>query len=353
MRSSIALAGAAIAALSSALACATSTKQFTTSGGVSYTYEYSPATDYNGTSKPTFLFFHGFPSTRRDWAPQLAALEKAGFGVLAPDLLGFGESDKPDPNNLSAYRWSVVSDHMAELLDAEGLGQVIGVGHDWGATAMARAYNYHPDRFSKLVFMSVGYVHPTGFIDIDAINAQTLAATGLAQCGYWYFFNHFTATDLISNHLESFYSAVYAANSTTQNRDVGHIGAARARLEANRTIPLAPWDTEAHKQDWLSQFSKPGAVAPSLNPYRRALTGTDVPDDNAVPEVNKLLNVPVTIIGGSLDTITPGAVMRVVTEPFAMRGLEEYQLQGGHWLGWENADEVNAILSKAGGDIAR
>lgn len=185
-----------MAGLSSAPAAATAAKQFTTSDGVSYTYDYSPAAD---PAKPTFFFFHGFPSTRRDWSPQVAALKAAGSGVLAPDMLGYGDSDKPD--NLSAYKWSVGSNHIAELIDAEGLEQVIGLGHDWGTGAMARAYNYHPDKFSQLVFISVGYMYPAGFMDIDAINAQSLAATGFAQYGYWYFFNHFTAPDVISSHV--------------------------------------------------------------------------------------------------------------------------------------------------------
>ncbi|KAJ1325497.1 lipid-phosphate phosphatase-like protein [Microdochium nivale] len=346
MRSSITVAVAA--ALCSALAGAALTKKFTTKEGVSYTYDFSPAAKSYGSTKPTFFFFHGFPSTRHDWAQQVAALEAAGFGVLAPDLLGFGESDRPDPNNLAAYRWSVVSGHMAQLIDNEGLGKVIGVSHDWGTTAMARAYNYHPEKFSKLVFMSVGYSYPAGFIDIDAVNARTLAATGLAQYGYWYFVNHFTAPDVIGSHLESFYTSTYAANSTTQGRDSAHIGALRAWLNANKIGPLAAWDTEAHKRDWLRQFSKPGAIAASVNPYRRALAGTDFADDVAMPAANKLINVPVTIIGGSLDTVTPGVQMRPVTEPFARNGLTEHQLKGGHWLGFENAAEVNAILAKVG-----
>ncbi|KAJ1323578.1 lipid-phosphate phosphatase-like protein [Microdochium nivale] len=352
MRSSLTLAGAILAALGPAVAAAATTKQFTTSDGVSYTYDHSPAAD---PARPTFFLFHGFPSTRHDWAPQVTALEAAGFGVLAPDMLGSGGSDKPDPADLSAYRWSVVSDHMAELIDAAGVrpGQrVIGVGHDWGTSAMARAYNYHPARFSHLVFMSAAYTYPGGFLDVDAVNARALAATGLVPGGYWYFFNHYTAPDVISSHLESFYSLIYTANSSTQNRDFAHLGAARAWLTADKIGPLAAWDTEAHRDEWLRQFRQPGAVAGSLNTYRRVFAGTDVADnlDPAImPEENKLLNVPVTIIGGTLDTITPGAGMRAQMQRFARARLDEYQLQGGHWLGLENAEEVNAILLRIGG----
>ncbi|KXJ88048.1 Alpha/Beta hydrolase protein [Microdochium bolleyi] len=335
-----------------------STKHFTTADGTTYAYEHAPASSATGDDgadrKPTFLFFHGFPSTRHDWAPQITALSAAGLGVIAPDMLGFGDSDKPDPqgDGLSAYRWRRMAGHMDELLGSEGLTSVIGVGHDWGAGALARTYNYHPERFSRLVFMSVGYFPPGGYLDIDAINAGTLAATGTTQYGYWYFLSHFSAPDIIGAHLESFYSTLYTPSNATQASDFGHIGAARARLLANTISPLATWDTEAHRDQWLEYFRRPGAVAAALNPYRRTFAGTDVAEEDAVPDERKPLDVPVTLIGGTQDTVTPGAQMRMFTEPWAKQGVEEFQLDAGHWLGLEKADEVSEILLKVGGCAA-
>ena len=54
----------------------------------------------------------------------------AGYGVLAPDLLGYGDTDKPE--GLEAYRMKRMCGHMVEILGHEGLqGKVIGVAHDW------------------------------------------------------------------------------------------------------------------------------------------------------------------------------------------------------------------------------
>lgn len=204
MRTSFSLAAAAVMA---GVALAIDTKTFTTSDGTRYTYDVQAAVTVDdgatNTTKPTFLFFHGYPSSRHDWAAQAEALTAAGYGVVVPDLLGFGDSDKPTPSDLSLYTWRRQSGHIGELLDAEGLDKVVGVGHDWGTSALGRAYNYNSNRFSRLVFMSVGYLYPQGFIDVDAFNAQVLALTGgqLAQYGYWYFFNHFSAVDLIETHV--------------------------------------------------------------------------------------------------------------------------------------------------------
>ena len=67
------------------------TKTLTTCGGLQYVYDYAPARE----AKPTFLLLHGYPSSRGDWRHQFADLSAAGFGAIAPDCLGYGESDKP------------------------------------------------------------------------------------------------------------------------------------------------------------------------------------------------------------------------------------------------------------------
>lgn len=83
------------------------------------------------SSKPTFLLLHGYPSSCYDWRHQITALKEAGYGIIAPDLLGYGDTDKPtDP---AAYNTKRMCGHMAEILDLEGVSKAIAVGHDWCA----------------------------------------------------------------------------------------------------------------------------------------------------------------------------------------------------------------------------
>ena len=49
---------------------------------------------HEGSGQPVLLL-HGFPDSSRLWRKQIPELVKAGFQVIAPDLRGFGESDKP------------------------------------------------------------------------------------------------------------------------------------------------------------------------------------------------------------------------------------------------------------------
>jgi hypothetical protein len=95
------------------------------SGGNTYSYVYKKAK----SSKPTFLLLHGFPNSMLDWSVQISDLIEAGYGVLAPDMLGYGGTSKPTA--IEEYKYSKMSAQMAEILDKEGLTRVVGVGHDW------------------------------------------------------------------------------------------------------------------------------------------------------------------------------------------------------------------------------
>lgn len=93
--------------------------------GIKYAYIHIPAT----SSKPTFLLLHGFPSSSYDWRYQVSHLKERGYGVLVPDLLGYGDTDKP--KELERYKKKNMSADLIQILNYEKLGKVIGVGHDW------------------------------------------------------------------------------------------------------------------------------------------------------------------------------------------------------------------------------
>lgn len=96
------------------------------SDGTTYGYVASPPT---GADKPTFLLLHGYPSSSYDWRHQIASLSGSGFGVIAPDLLGYGDTDSP--SDVGAYRLKSMAGHMAEILDNEGVSRCVAVSHDW------------------------------------------------------------------------------------------------------------------------------------------------------------------------------------------------------------------------------
>lgn len=97
--------------------------------GTTYSYVHvSPSHD-----KPFILFLHGFPSSSYDWRYQIRFFSELGYGLLVPDLLGYGGTDKPE--ELEAYKLKKMSEEVVGILDAEEIGSVLGVGHDWLPTS--------------------------------------------------------------------------------------------------------------------------------------------------------------------------------------------------------------------------
>ncbi|KAJ7060091.1 Alpha/Beta hydrolase protein [Mycena amicta] len=100
-------------------------KQTKTQRGFTYSYYFAAPSD----GKPTFFFSHGFPTPAYLWRHQVTFLEPLGYGIVAPDLLGYGGTDKPtDPK---FYIGSGLAQDVVDILDKEGIQQVIAVSHDW------------------------------------------------------------------------------------------------------------------------------------------------------------------------------------------------------------------------------
>jgi pimeloyl-ACP methyl ester carboxylesterase len=105
------------------------------------------------------LLLHGFPDSSRVWRHQVPALVGAGFHVVAPDLRGFGESDKPDDVEAYAVRRSVAD--VVAILDELEIERAHVVGHDWGAAVAWALAAFVPPRVDRLIVLSSG--HPNMF----------------------------------------------------------------------------------------------------------------------------------------------------------------------------------------------
>ena len=97
----------------------------TLNDGTTYSYVHVQPQD----NKPYILFLHGFPESSFGWRHQIPHFSKLGYGIIAPDLLGYGGTSKPA--NLKAYIMKKMAEELCHVLDALGIKQVIGVGHEW------------------------------------------------------------------------------------------------------------------------------------------------------------------------------------------------------------------------------
>ncbi|RWA03480.1 hypothetical protein EKO27_g11625 [Xylaria grammica] len=316
-----------------------STKSLVTTDG--YTYVYDHVAPHNA-SMPTFLLIHGYPASRYYWHHQIQPLAEAGFGIIAPDSLGYGDSSKPTA--IEAYNLRAMADHMAQILNAEGLQDVVGVGHDWGAPVLSRSVVFHPQRFSKLVFMAVGYSPPGIFFDVDETNEQGLKNFGYTPFGYWYFFNSYDSAGIVGQNLESYFHLVYPTNSSAWDTNFAQITAARAWLAANKTTELPSWLSTDDKDNWLRTYSQPDTVTATLNYYKGLMRGVQAEGEASLTDEDRELKVPVLGLGGAGDLVTLSSTLTAATKPWAKAGYEERIINSGHWLMLEKPDEVNQIL---------
>jgi len=106
--------------------------------------------DEGPAEAPVMLLLHGEPSWCFLYRKMIPILAAAGFRCIAPDLVGFGRSDKPTER--SAYTYAAHVEWMrAALFDALDLHDVNLVCQDWGGLIGLRIVGEHPELFARVV----------------------------------------------------------------------------------------------------------------------------------------------------------------------------------------------------------
>jgi haloalkane dehalogenase len=103
---------------------------------------------------PPVVFFHGEPTWSFLWRKVMAPVREAGFRCIAPDMVGFGRSDKP--LDLDWYSYDRHTELLAALLEELDVRDATAVVHDWGGPIGLRLAVEHPDRFARIVIMDSG-----------------------------------------------------------------------------------------------------------------------------------------------------------------------------------------------------
>jgi haloalkane dehalogenase len=106
-----------------------------------------------GEGSPVW-FMHGEPTWSYLWRKVMPPVRDAGFRVIAPDMPGFGRSDKPTDQDWYSYDAHVAA--MGALLEQLDLHDVTFVVHDWGGPVGLRLAVEHPDRVARLVILDTG-----------------------------------------------------------------------------------------------------------------------------------------------------------------------------------------------------
>jgi haloalkane dehalogenase len=113
---------------------------------------------------PLVLLMHGEPTWSFLYRKMIPVLVRDGFRVIAPDLVGFGRSDKPADKKNYSYLNHVL--WMTAWMEAKDLKQITLFCQDWGSLIGLRMVAECPDRFDRIVLANGGL--PTGIEKIPA-----------------------------------------------------------------------------------------------------------------------------------------------------------------------------------------
>jgi haloalkane dehalogenase len=195
---------------------------------------------------PPVLLLHGEPTWSFLYRNVIPVLAGAGFRVVAPDLIGFGRSDKPVRREEYTYQRQV--DWTRGFADRLGLDGIRLLCHDWGGLIGLRLVAEQPDRFARVLATNTGL--PTG--DRAPVEAfQTWRR-------YVQDVPHLSAGEVVARYNIKPLPLHVAAAYDAPFPDESYKGGAR---QFPLLVPIAPDDpsTEANRRAWdsLSRFTRP------------------------------------------------------------------------------------------------
>jgi len=313
-------------------------KQLKTQRGFNYSYYWSPPTP----GKPVLFFSHGFPAGSFLWHKQVPFFEPLGYGLLVPDLLGYGGTDKPtDPK---VYIGSGHTHDVVDILDAEGIEKVIAIGHDWGIYPVSRLINYHPQRVAAYAFLGGGYSPPRAKgTDRNSQHEAIKKMFGYDAFAYMRFFIQPDAPAIIEEHIDSFISLVYPEKVELWREHLCVDGGARAYIENNIQSPL-PWYMTPEEKEHLKKALLTGGMTAPLCWYRAALGEAIAEDDAQISPEAVEVKQPVLFVAFTGDILVLPIMVDTIHAQYAKGAVTRKEIGGDHWGVESHAEELNDIL---------
>jgi pimeloyl-ACP methyl ester carboxylesterase len=244
------------------------------------------------------LLLHGFPDSSRVWRHQVAPLVRAGMHVIAPDLRGFGDSDRPAAVDAYAVRRSVAD--VVAILDGLEIERTHVVGHDWGAAVAWALAAFVPARVDRLVVLSVG--HPNLYREPS-----------------------------LEQRRKGWYQLLFQFDGVAEEL-VRHDDWRLFRELLDGAVDL---------DRYVADLARPGALTAALNWYRaNAAPAKELERTRAFPAIA----APTMGLWSSGDSfLTEGSVQgsaQHVTGPWRYERIED----ASHWLQLDAPDRVNELL---------
>ena len=212
-----------------------------------------------GEKGDLIVLLHGWPQTWYEWRNIIPQLIANNFTVIAPDLRGLGDSEKPQ----TGYDKKTIAEDIYQLVKKLGYSKIYLVAHDWGGPV---AYSYaaaHPQDVNKMVILDTSV---PGFGLEEAENFSKRI---------WHFSFHAVRDlpeKLIEGKEDTYLNWFYDYWSYNQSAI-----------------------TSEAREEYIKQYSKPGALRAGFEYYRASFEDAE---QNKEYAKEKLLDMPILTIGG-------------------------------------------------------
>jgi pimeloyl-ACP methyl ester carboxylesterase len=289
---------------------------------------------------PLVILVHGWPESWYSWRHQLRALAAAGYHAVAPDMRGYGKSDKPAA--VEDYDIHHVTGDLVNIVEAMGEKSAMLVGHDWGAIVTWQAMLLHPEKFTALVAMSVPY---------SGRGPQSLIQSLKQSMGdNFYYILYFQEPGVAEKEFDAdprgILSRLYLSPDSPREAPVVTdrkrvAGGWIPRMGAPKGLPS--WLTPADLDYYVNEFKEAGFRG-GINYYRNFHRNWETTPQLTGAKVTQ----PVLFIAGEKDTVIRGATTEALTSSMQpvvpdLRGVKLFP-NTGHWVQQERPQETNAAM---------
>lgn len=291
---------------------------------------------------PLVLLIHGFPELGISWRAQVAALAEAGYRAVAPDMRGYGGTDRPGRTEDHTIL-HLVGD-MVDLVRALGHQTCVVVGHDWGAPVAWHCALMRPDVFTAVAGLSVPFQPRRAGGPPTPAMAALSKRLGRGEL----YMNQFQAPDAhlifhgdVATALKKgFYS--YDGATPDGRQSTGFLAPGQDFLsEVPDDATLPPWMSEAHFAEYVEAFTASGFKGP-IDWYRCL----DLNWSLTAFLQGKRITQPSMFMVGERDPVRHYAGQHEAGLKDWLTDLRSQTVLpgAGHWLQQERQNEVNAAL---------
>ncbi|EJD34801.1 alpha/beta-hydrolase [Auricularia subglabra TFB-10046 SS5] len=317
-------------------------KTHTTSRGLKYRFLHVPAAAPHDT---TLLWLHGFPSSIYEWRHQLDHFHAKGYGLVAPDMLGYGGTDKP--TDAALYTHNAMARDVLDIIESlHPAKKPVAIAHDWGGALLGRIVDLYKDHFAAFAFFGVGYMPPNPApFDLDAVLAYLKSTTGKEIFAYWDFMASDGADKVIEQNFESMLDLLHPADMPGVWGDVlMQRGQIEVFLTQHKRVPRATYITDEGFDAMRANLA--GGLRAPLNWYAATVRGHNNADDlSLATQPPTTVAQPVFYAACQRDPVSSPAVGLPSLRALAA-DLTVAEFAAGHWVYLELPDALNAELDR-------